>query len=156
MFAVLRLTDNSNLRHLVENARDFHAAAEIGHLGFEPQRRQPLRHRFHVAADTERPARALQEDGANLLQINVRGRILQIEFETTPDLVSTEDFRIPYTLSGAVRAFNQALLDKDLIEEQLIFYTLEKKTMWRFFDARTYRSGEFDQAYLVGLMEQLL
>jgi len=97
-----------------------------------------------------------QEDGANLLQINVRGRILQIEFETTPDLVSTEDFRVPYTLSGAVRAFNQALLDKDLIEEQLIFYTLEKKKMWRFFDARTYRSGEFDQAYLVGLMEQLL
>ena len=59
--------DNSNLRHLVENARDFHAAAEIGHLGFEPQRRQPLRHRFHVAADTERPARALQEDDANLV-----------------------------------------------------------------------------------------
>jgi hypothetical protein len=97
-----------------------------------------------------------QEDGSNLLQINVRGRILQIEFETTPDLVSTEDFRIPYTLSGAVRAFNQALLDKDLIEEQLIFYTLEKKTMWRYFDARTYKSGEFDREYLVGLMEQLL
>jgi hypothetical protein len=104
----------------------------------------------HFSEDT------FQEDGANLLQINVRGRILQIEFETTPDLVSTEDFRIPYTLSGAVRAFNQALLDKDLIEEQLIFYTLEKKTMWRFFDARTYRSGEFDRAYLVGVMEQLL
>ena len=68
-----------------------------------------------------------QDDGANLLQINVRGRILQVEFEATPELVSTEDFRIPYTLSGAVRAFNQALLDKDLIEEQLIFYTLEKK-----------------------------
>jgi len=97
-----------------------------------------------------------QEDGANLLQINVRGRILQIEFEATPDLVSTEDFRVPYTLSGAVRAFNQALLDKDLIEEQLIFYTLEKKTMWRYFDARTYKSGEFDREYLVGLMEQLL
>jgi len=101
-------------------------------------------------------ANTFQEDGVNLLQINVRGRILQIEFETTPDLISTEDFRIPYTLSGAVRAFNQALLDKDLIEEQLIFYTLEKKTMWRYFDARTYRSGEFDQEYLVGLMEQLL
>ena len=28
--------------------------------------------------------------------------------------------------------------------------------MWRFFDARTYRSGEFDQEYLIGLMEQLL
>ena len=98
-----------------------------------------------------------QEDGVNLLQINVRGRILQLEFEATPELVSTEDFRIPYTLSGAARAFNQALLDKDLIEEQLIFYTLEKeKTMWRYFDARTYRSGELDQEYLVGLMEQLL
>jgi hypothetical protein len=28
--------------------------------------------------------------------------------------------------------------------------------MWRFFDARTYRSGPFDQEYLIGLMEQLL
>jgi hypothetical protein len=97
------------------------------------------------------------EEGANLLQINVRGRILPVEFEATPDLVSTEDFRVPYILSGAVRAFNQELLDKDLVEEQLIFYTLEKeKTLWRYFDARTYRSGELDQEYLVGLMEQLL
>jgi hypothetical protein len=98
-----------------------------------------------------------QEDMENLIQVNVRGRILQVEFEATPDLVSTEDFRIPYTLAGSVRAFNQALLDKDLIEEQLIFYTIEKQsTMWRFFDARTYRSGSFDREYLVGLMEQLL
>jgi hypothetical protein len=100
---------------------------------------------------------SFHEDAPNLLQVNVSGRILQVEFESTPELVSTEDFRVPYTLSGAVRAFNQALLDKDLIEEQLIFYTIEKdKTMWRFFDARTYRSGAFDQDYLVGLMEQLL
>lgn len=98
-----------------------------------------------------------QEDAPNLIQLNVRGRILQIEFETTPELISTEDFRIPYILSGSVRAFNQALLDKDLIEEQLLFYTIEKqRSMWRFFDARTYRSGEFDQAYLVSLMEQLV
>ena len=103
------------------------------------------------------PEKTYQEDVANLIQINIRGRILQIEFEATPDLISTEDFRIPYTLSGAVRAFNQALLDKDLIEEQLIFYTIEKqKTMWRFFDARTYRSGELDQEYLIALLEQLL
>lgn len=97
------------------------------------------------------------DEAANLIQINVRGRILQVEFEATPELISTEDFRVPYTLSGAVRAFNQALLDKDLIEEQLIFYTIEKqKSMWRFFDPRTYRSGELDQEYLIGLMEQLL
>lgn len=100
---------------------------------------------------------SFQDDAPNLLQMNVRGRILQIEFEATPELISTEDFRIPYTLSGAVRAFNQALLDKDLIEEQLLFYTVEKqRTMWRFFDARTYRSGEFGQEYLITLMEQLV
>lgn len=99
----------------------------------------------------------LREEAPNLVQLNTRGRILQIEFTTTPDLVSTEDFRVPYTMKGSVRAFNQALLDKDLIEEQLLFYTLEKeKKLWRFFDPRTYRSGPFDQEYLVNLMEQLL
>jgi hypothetical protein len=98
-----------------------------------------------------------KESGINLIQINTSGRILQISFEGTQDLVSTEDFRIPYTLSGTVRAFNQKMLDKDLIEEQLIFFTLERaRGMWRFFDARTYRSGPFDQDYLISLMEQLI
>jgi hypothetical protein len=100
---------------------------------------------------------AFQEVGRNLFQINVRGRILQIEFSATAELVSTEEFRIPYTMEGAVRAFNQQLLDKDIIEEQLIYYTLEKeKKWWRFFDARTYRSGPFGQEYLVSLMEQII
>jgi len=100
---------------------------------------------------------SFQEESANLVQINIRGRILQVTFEATAELISTEDFRVPYTLEGSVRAFNQALLDKDLIEEQLIFYTIEKdKKIWRFFDARTYRSGPFDQEYLIALMEQLL
>ena len=99
----------------------------------------------------------MREETPNLIQINTRGRILQIEFTTVSELVSTEDFRIPYTMKGSVRAFNQALLDKDLIEEQLLFYTLEKeKKLWRFFDPRTYRSGPFDQEYLVALLEQLL
>ena len=100
---------------------------------------------------------SFRDGSANLIQMNVRGRILQVEFEVTPELVSTEDFRIPYTIQGSVRAFNQQLLDKDRIEEQLIFYTLEKpRYMWRFFDARTYRSGPFDQEYLVSLMERLI
>ena len=98
-----------------------------------------------------------QEDSANLFQINARGRILLVSFRATPELVSTEDFRIPYTLEGTIRAFNQALLDKNIIDEQLLFYTLEKeKRLWRFFDARTYRSGPFDQEYLMSLMEQLI
>jgi len=100
---------------------------------------------------------AFREQGVNLIQISVRGRILQVGFAATSDWVSTEDFRVPYTLEGSVRAFNQALLEKDLIEEQLLFYTLEKqKKLWRFFDGRTYRSGPFDREYLIGLMEQLL
>lgn len=103
------------------------------------------------------PQERFNEDAPNLLQINVRGRILQVEFEATPELLSTEDFRVPYTLGGSVRAFNQALLEKDLVEEQLIFYTVERhQTMWRYFDARTYRSGAFDRDYLISLMDQLL
>ena len=103
------------------------------------------------------PPDAFQDDAPNLMQINVRGRILQVAFSSTPELISTEDFRVPYILGGTVRAFNQELLEKDIIEEQLIFYTLEQhKKMWRFFDSRTYRSGPFDQEYLVSLMEQLL
>jgi hypothetical protein len=103
------------------------------------------------------PFERFHEDTPNLIQINVRGRILQVAFQATPELFSTEDFRIPYTLGGSVRAFNQALLEKDLIEEQLIFYTVERhQTMWRFFDARTYRSGAFDRDYLISLMDQLV
>ena len=114
----------------------------------------------HPTIELDPPAlgeSSFQEDFTNLIQINVRGRILQVSFTATPENVSTEDFRVPYTLNGTVRAFNQELLDKDIIEEQLIFYTLENhKKMWRFFDARTYRSGPFDWEYLASLMEQLL
>jgi hypothetical protein len=102
-------------------------------------------------------ADAFHEAGLNLIQINASGRILQVEFQGTPELISTEDFRIPYTLEGSVRIFNQTLLDKDLIEEQLLFYTLERDTnMWRFFDPRTYRSGPFGQSYLISLMEEIV
>ncbi len=100
---------------------------------------------------------AFQEDGANLVQVNVRGRILQVEFHTTQDLLSTEEFRVPYTMEGFVRAFNQELLDKALIEEQLLFYTVEPdRRMWRYFDARTYHTGPFDLGYLLSLMERIV
>ena len=99
----------------------------------------------------------LQENGINLFQINARGRILQIRFEGTPEMISTEDFRVPYILQGAIRCFNQRLLEQDLIEEQLLFYTLERdRNFWRFFDARTHRSGPFDTEYLIALLEKLV
>ena len=100
---------------------------------------------------------AFREDGANLIQVSVRGRILQVEFHATGDLVSTEEFRVPYTLEGFVRAFNQELLDKELIEEQLLFYTVEPdRRMWRYFDSRTYHTGPFDRGYLLSLMERIV
>lgn len=100
---------------------------------------------------------AFQDIGVNLLQINVRGRILQIEFASTPETISTENFRVPHILEGSIRCFNQEFLDQAVIEEQFIFYCLEKKqNLWRFFDARTYRSGPFDQEYLISLMEQVV
>jgi len=102
-------------------------------------------------------AEAFRDGDVNLFQLNARGRILQIEFEATEELTSSEDFRIPYALHGAVRGFNQELLEQNLVREQLLFYTIEKTgPMWRFFDARTYRTGPFDQDYLIGLLEQLL
>jgi hypothetical protein len=105
----------------------------------------------------EFPDAAYHPDTANLIQVSVRGRILQVTFAATPELISTEDFRVPYTLAGSVRAFNQELLEKEIIEEQLLFYTVEKdRKMWRFFDPRTYRSGTFDQEYLISVMEQLI
>ncbi|HJT87700.1 MAG TPA: hypothetical protein VJ732_07580, partial [Bryobacteraceae bacterium] len=69
---------------------------------------------------------SFQEERTQLVQISTRGRILQIEYRAGPDLVSTEEFRIPYTMEGAVRAFNQESLEKSVIEEQLLFYTVEK------------------------------
>jgi hypothetical protein len=135
------------------------AAAAIYSIcaGFVNAINQLLTHPVMELDPSDFPPDAFQDDSPNLMQINVRGRILQIAFSSTPELISTEDFRVPYILGGTVRAFNQELLDKDIIEEQLIFYTLEQHTkMWRFFDARTYRSGPFDQEYLVSLMEQLL
>jgi hypothetical protein len=100
---------------------------------------------------------SFRDGGVNLLQINVRGRILQIEFASTLEMISTENFRVPHILEGSIRCFNQDFLEHAEIEEQFIFYCLERKQkLWRFFDARTYRSGPFDQPYLISLMEQVV
>ena len=101
---------------------------------------------------------AFQEDSPSLLiQINVRGRLLQIDLHSPDELISTENFRIPYVLEGAVRAFNQDLLDRNAIEEQSVFACTERnRVTWRFFDARTYQAGLVDEKYLMGILEHLL
>jgi hypothetical protein len=152
--------DQSFLRHAREMAALRRTAAASLYAicsGFVDSLNGLLSHPELVLDPPEFSPDAFQEDAKNLFQINVQGRILQVEFEATPGLVSTEDLRIPYTLQGVVRAFNQELLDRSFIEEQLLFYTVEKeKKMWRFFDTRTYRSGPFDHEYLIWLMEQLI
>jgi hypothetical protein len=102
-------------------------------------------------------AESFQDEGINLMQINARGRLVQVDFSATPELISTEDFRVPYILQGSVRCLNQKLLDQDLVQEHLLFYCLERsRRFWRYFDARTYRTGPFDQEYLISLLEQLM
>jgi hypothetical protein len=135
------------------------AAAELHHVcsGFTASLNRLLSRPELKVDPPDYPPGSFNEDGANLIQISVRGRILQVAFEATPELLSTEDFRIPYTLEGSVRSFNQEWLERNTIMEQLIFYCLEKnRYQWRYFDARTYRSGPFDQDYLVALMEHLI
>jgi hypothetical protein len=152
--------DESLIRYMRDMAVLRHAAAAELHsicAGFVNSVNSLLARGTVTLDPPEFSAAVFHEESPNLIQINVRGRILQVEYAATPELSSTEDFRIPYTMEGFVRAFNQKLLDKNLIEEQLIFYTLEKSgNMWRFFDARTYRSGPFEEEYLVGLMEQIM
>lgn len=97
-----------------------------------------------------------QDEKINLMQVNLRGRLLQIEFRSPDTLISSEDFRVPYILQGAVRSFNQDYLEREAIEEQYLYYCLERQNSWRFFDARTYRTGLFDADYLMSLMERLI
>ncbi len=98
------------------------------------------------------------EDGsANLFQISLRGRLLQIGFGSTEELISTEDFRSPYILSGSVRSYNQELLDRQAMEEHNIFFCLEGESgRWFFSDCRAYRNGKLTPDFLARELERLL
>lgn len=98
-----------------------------------------------------------EDGGANLFQISLRGRLLQIGFASTEELISTEDFRSPYILNGSVRSFNQELLDRQAMEEHNIFYCLEGPGgRWFFSDCRAYRNGKLTPDFLARELERLL
>lgn len=98
-----------------------------------------------------------RETTPNLFQINLRGRLLQMEFGPTLDLYENEDFRHPYVLRGAVRSFNQDLLENNSVDEQMIFYCpMNGVAHWYFFDGRTYRTGRVAESYLIAEIERLL
>lgn len=97
------------------------------------------------------------DSGANLLQISLRGRLLQLEYAPTEEPYSSEDFRHRYVMRGGVRSFNQDLLEHDTVDEQQIYFCPhETGAQWHFFDARTYRTGILDMDYLANELERLL
>jgi hypothetical protein len=100
---------------------------------------------------------AFQEDGPNVFQINVSGRIVQLEFHTTAGPSSTEKLATPYILEGAIRAFNQELLDLLLVPEQQLFCCPQAgKLNWVWLDTRSQRASPLDQERLISLLERLM
>ena len=99
-----------------------------------------------------------REDAPNLIQMSLRGRIVQIQYEIPEQAMATEDFRYPYILQGSVNGFNQTLLERDLIEEQLLFYAREDTRSdfrWHFFEPRTYSTGLVTEDYFTRLLTRL-
>ena len=97
-----------------------------------------------------------RDSGVNLIQVESRGRVVQVAFQAPRELVSTEKYLIPYVLEGEVRAFNQEMLERFEIRSRLLFYCLEEdNARWRFFDWRTRHTGLFGAELLLSLMEGL-
>ena len=99
-----------------------------------------------------------REDAPNLIQMSLRGRIVQIQYEAPVQALATENFRHPYILQGSVQGFNQTLLERDLIEEQLLFYARPEHKhdfRWHYFEPRTYRTGPVGEEYLTELLARL-
>ena len=98
-----------------------------------------------------------REDAPNLIQMSLRGRIVQIQYEAPEQSIANENFRYPYILQGSVNGFNQTLLERDLIEEQMLFYARNGKQdfRWHYFEPRTYRTGLVDEQYFTMLLTRL-
>jgi hypothetical protein len=98
-----------------------------------------------------------RDTGVNILQINANGRLIQVAFQATDKLVSSENYLTPYIIEGSVRWFNQELLDGRGIEEEQVFLCWDDRTgsRWRWQDPKTRRSGVFDLDHLMGLLERL-
>ena len=98
-----------------------------------------------------------EDNQTNFFQISLRGRLLQLEFRSTEETYSTEDFRRPYILHGTARSFNQASLERNRMGEQRLFCCpAGESVQWFFFDARTYRTGHVNRDYLAAELERLL
>jgi hypothetical protein len=104
------------LRHLVQNARHFHAAAKVCHPGFERQRRAAFRHRLDIAADAERAAGTLQENGADLVVLRRPPRRL----DQTPRHLGIERIAAIRTVHGDGEQPGIELLQDHFIVHELL------------------------------------
>ena len=113
----------------------------------------------HSALEIAPPAytpEMFDELAVNIFQISSQGRAMQITFQATPQLYSTEKFRIPYILEGEVRTYNQKLLERFEVRSRDLFFCIEEDgAVWRFFDWRGPRSAPVDRDLLVSLMQPL-
>ena len=100
---------------------------------------------------------AFRDNGANVFQINLSGRIVHLEFHAADALTSTEKLGTPYIMEGSVRAFNQKLLEMSAVPEHLLFCCPQGKRLnWVWFDPRAQRSAPLDQERLIMLLELLM
>jgi hypothetical protein len=114
------------------------------------------RFRIEIAPDSW-TGHSFRDSGVNIVQINANGRLIQVAFQATDKLVSAENYGSPYIIEGAVRWFNQELLEGRGIEEEQVFLCWDEKTgsRWRWQDPQTRRSGPFDLDHLMSLLERL-
>ena len=100
--------------------------------------------------------RTFDEAAVKLIRIGAQGREMQIAFEATPELFSTQKFLIPYIMEGEIRIYNQRMLERFEIRTLPLFLCVEAgTTRWRFYDWRNRRTGPVDRELLVGLMKPL-
>ena len=108
-------------------------------------------------APPEYAAGMFRNPGANLIQLNARGRIVQIAFESTPERFSTQKFLIPYILEGEVRAYNQEMLERTQVRTQALFLCIDEgRSSWRYYEWANGRTGVFGRDQLMSLMERIV
>jgi hypothetical protein len=97
-----------------------------------------------------------RESGVNLIQVTSQGRQMQIAFQATAQVFSTEKYFVPYILEGEIRTYNQKMLEHFEIRSQSLFYCVDNETtLWRFYDWRNPRNLLVDPELLAGLMQRL-
>lgn len=100
----------------------------------------------------------LDGEAGMLIQLNAAGRIVQLALAAREPSPSTEHYRVPYILRGAIRWFNQEWLDRQLVQEHWLFCCLNEGAApeWRYLDPHTRKSGALNLEYLISRFEELL